>query len=69
MTVELRCPACRRFLADVGDYGRVVCSGCGAEVTYRSREDRRRDRPGQERLTVDLPFARVETTTLRTVTS
>lgn len=39
---QLRCPACGRWLAEVSDYARVVCSTCGAEVTYRSREERKR---------------------------
>jgi predicted RNA-binding Zn-ribbon protein involved in translation (DUF1610 family) len=39
---QLRCPACGRWLAEVCDYARVVCSGCGAEVTYKSRRERRR---------------------------
>lgn len=42
MISQLKCPACGRWLADVADYARVICSGCGAEVTYRSRDERRR---------------------------
>jgi predicted RNA-binding Zn-ribbon protein involved in translation (DUF1610 family) len=39
---QLKCPACGRWLAEVADYARVVCAGCGAEVTYKSREERKR---------------------------
>lgn len=40
--IRLKCPQCGRFLGDVREYGRLVCSACGSEVTYRSREERRR---------------------------
>lgn len=39
---DLRCPACGRWLAEVAAYAKLVCSGCGAEVTYRSKDERRR---------------------------
>lgn len=42
MTQDLRCPACGRWLAEVADYARVVCAGCGAEITYKSKAERRR---------------------------
>ena len=42
MTIQLRCPSCNRFLAEVQGFARVVCSGCGAETTFKSREERRR---------------------------
>lgn len=38
--ITLRCPNCNRFLAEVDGYGRAVCSRCGAELTYRSKEER-----------------------------
>lgn len=38
--VRLRCPRCNRFIADVKGYGRGICRECGAEITYRSREER-----------------------------
>ncbi len=38
--VKLRCPQCGRFLADVRDFGRVVCRDCGSELTYRSKQER-----------------------------
>lgn len=38
--VELRCPACNRFLAEVIGYGRTVCPNCGGEVSYTSKEVR-----------------------------
>jgi ribosomal protein S27AE len=41
--IKLKCPKCGRFLADVRDFGRCVCRDCGGEVTYRSRDERRRD--------------------------
>jgi phage FluMu protein Com len=32
-TVDLRCPRCGRFLAEViGSYVRLICSHCGGEV-------------------------------------
>lgn len=42
--VKLRCSECSRFLADVKDYGKAVCSACGAETQYKSKEERRRER-------------------------
>lgn len=40
---QLRCPACGRWLAEVAEYARVVCAACGAEVTYKSRAERKRE--------------------------
>jgi uncharacterized Zn finger protein (UPF0148 family) len=40
--VDLCCPECGRFLAEVKVHGRAVCPHCGCEVTYRSKEERRR---------------------------
>ena len=52
---DLRCPACGRWLAEVAAYAKVVCAGCGSEITYRSKEERRR-------LLTPVPIsARVET--------
>jgi predicted RNA-binding Zn-ribbon protein involved in translation (DUF1610 family) len=53
VSLDLKCPACGRWLAEVVDYARVVCAGCGAEVTYRSKQERRRA------LTVATPARRV----------
>ncbi len=39
--VDIRCPECKHFLAEVVDYGRVVCQKCGWEVTVRSSGSRR----------------------------
>lgn len=39
---QLKCPACGRWLAEVADYAKLVCAGCGAEVTYKSRAERKR---------------------------
>jgi phage FluMu protein Com len=38
--VEIRCPECDRFLADVRDLGRVVCPDCKCEIVYRSHSER-----------------------------
>ena len=35
--MTIRCPKCNRFMAEVGDYGRVVCRDCGIEVTVKAR--------------------------------
>lgn len=40
--VEVRCPVCKRFLGETRDYARLVCGECGCEVTYKSRDERRR---------------------------
>ena len=40
-TVELRCPQpCNTWLGEATYYARIVCPKCGAEVRYRSREER-----------------------------
>ena len=31
--MEIRCPKCARFMAEVGNYGRAVCRDCGVQVT------------------------------------
>ena len=33
-TIEVRCPACQRFLMEVNGYGRARCSKCGADVHF-----------------------------------
>lgn len=38
--IPLYCPQCRRFLLDVQDFVRVICSRCRCEITYRSKEQR-----------------------------
>lgn len=42
---QLRCPACGRWLGAVEGYARLVCAGCGAEVTFKSRLERKRLEP------------------------
>ena len=42
--VELRCPVCGRFLADVDGFIRVVCGNCGWEIQVASPEARQRRR-------------------------
>lgn len=39
--VDLKCPECGRFLAEVTGYGRAPCPHCGCEVTYASKQARR----------------------------
>lgn len=39
-TVDLRCPNCARWLAEVKDFGRAVCPNCGWEVSVRSKCER-----------------------------
>ena len=38
--VELRCPACRRWLSDAVGYGRAVCPPCGWEVVVSDKAHR-----------------------------
>jgi len=38
--VDLHCPECGRWQAEVTDYGRVVCRDCGCELRYYSRSRR-----------------------------
>ena len=52
---QLRCPACGRWLGEVSDYARLVCAGCGAEVTFKSRGERKRLEP------IALPLDRKHT--------
>lgn len=55
---QLRCPACGRWLGAVADYARLVCGACGAEVTFKSRAERRRLTPeptGARLRAVDAP--------------
>jgi uncharacterized C2H2 Zn-finger protein len=40
--VELRCPQCRRWLAETDGYGRAICPTDGWEITVRSKEARKR---------------------------
>lgn len=42
--VELRCPNCGKFLAEVTDFARVPCPECGSEVTFRSKAARAAER-------------------------
>ena len=39
-TVDLRCPACNRFLCEVTGFGRAVCRDCGWEITVKSKAER-----------------------------
>lgn len=48
--VKLRCPQCGRYLAEGKGYIRSVCRDCGAETTYRSKEDRRQNASGAIRV-------------------
>lgn len=41
LSTTLRCPACGRWLGEVEGYARLVCSHCGGETTYKSRQERR----------------------------
>ena len=47
--IDLRCPNCNRFLAQVLDFGRTVCPNCGGETTFKSREHRKKETPRIER--------------------
>lgn len=38
--VNLHCPRCGRFLAQVLDFARAICRECGCEVEYRSKAAR-----------------------------
>lgn len=42
MIVELKCPACGRFLAETTGYARAVCPKCAWEITIRSRDERKK---------------------------
>lgn len=42
--IIVRCLECNRFMGETADYGRFVCSECGSEVTYRSKDYRRIER-------------------------
>lgn len=44
--VDLKCPECGRFLAEVTGYGRAPCPNCGCEITYASKLARRGDLTG-----------------------
>lgn len=35
--MDIRCPRCNRFLAEVGGFGRAVCRDCGVEVTVKAK--------------------------------
>ena len=38
--VDIRCPACNRWLAKVSEYGLTVCPNCGWEIEVRSKAKR-----------------------------
>ena len=38
--VDIRCPECRRWLAETSAYGRAVCPHCGWEISVRSKAER-----------------------------
>ena len=40
MTVDIRCPQCGRFLAEVDTFGRAVCRDCGWEITVKDKVTR-----------------------------
>jgi hypothetical protein len=39
-TVQIKCPQCQRFLAEVAIMGRAVCQRCGWEIAVWSKEAR-----------------------------
>ena len=39
--VQLRCPKCGRFLTEVTDGGRAPCPGCGSEIAFLTKAQRR----------------------------
>lgn len=36
-TMNIRCPKCNRFLAEVTAFGRAICRECGVEVTVKAK--------------------------------
>ncbi len=44
--VDIKCPKCGRFLAEVEGYGRAVCAECGIEVTVKDKDARERAKLG-----------------------